>query len=227
MIKAKSYSPTCLIKFNIINEKRKLQRERKLLYKQIKQSKQPNTRKLQRLEKIEEVLNPEPQDPLLDNTDEIINESLQRLDSDESDNYIDFSNQSDEEYETSDYSESDEEYETSDYSESDQESEYMNLYNRNGIRTLTQDEYCSILRNVKNQRVILMFEPGEGQNCTVNRVPFGHTYFTIGTNLNDSNNDEQEAKQYNEAYSKLFEEAWQFVNQPKSNIKFLSKKSNE
>ena len=213
-MKAKSYSPTCLIKFNIINEKRKLQRERKLLYKQIKQSKQPNTRKLQRLDKIEEILNPVPQDPLLDNTDEIINESLQRLDSDESDNYIDFSNQSDEEYETSDYS------------ESDQESEYMNLYNRNGIRTLTQDEYGSILRNVKNQRAILLIEPGEGQNCTVNRVPFGHTYFTIGTNLDDSNN-EQEANQYNEAYSKLFEEAWQFVNQPKSNIKFLSKKSNK
>ena len=215
MNKAKNYIPACLIKYNRGIAKNKLKRERKQYYKQIQKGKQLTERKSQRLNKIEEILNPVPQDPLLDNTDEIINESLQRLDSDESDNYIDFSNQSDEEYETSDYS------------ESDQESEYMNLYNRNGIRTLTQDEFGSILHNVKNQRAILLIEPGEGQNCTVNRVPFGHTYFTIGTNLDDSNNDEQEAKQYNEAYSKLFEEAWQFVNQPKSNIKFLSKKSNK
>ena len=190
--------------------KLKLKRERQ----HILRYKKENIFYLQRLDKINQVLDPEQQDPLIDNTNEIINESLQKLDSSESDDYIDFSNQSDEEYETSDYS------------ESDQESEYMNLYNRNGIRTLTQTEYGSILHKVGNHRAILLIEPDEDQNCTVNRVPFGHTYFTIGTNLDDSNN-EQESKQYNEAYSKLFEEAWQFVNQPKSNIKFLSKKSNK
>ena len=60
MIRAKNSIPTCMIKYNLRTEKRKLQRERKLLYKKNHQGKQLNARKLQRLEKIEEI------EPILD-----------------------------------------------------------------------------------------------------------------------------------------------------------------
>ena len=60
MIRAKNSIPTCMIKYNLRTEKRKLQRERKLLYKKIHQGKQLNARQLQKLEKIEEV------EPILD-----------------------------------------------------------------------------------------------------------------------------------------------------------------
>ena len=55
MIRAKKYIPTCLIKYNLGLEKSKLKRERKQYYKQSHQGKQLNARKLQRLEKIEEI----------------------------------------------------------------------------------------------------------------------------------------------------------------------------
>ena len=49
------------------------------------------------------------------------------------------------------YFTSDQEYETSSYSESDDD--YLDLYNRNGTKTPTQDEYQDTLMKVKDHKI--------------------------------------------------------------------------
>ena len=59
MIKAKSSRKTCFVQFDVRHEKRKLKRERQLIYKKALRDKKLNIRKLDRLEKIEQVLDPQ------------------------------------------------------------------------------------------------------------------------------------------------------------------------
>lgn len=124
---------------------------------------------------------------------------------------------------------SDDEYELSSYSESGDD--YLNEYNRNGIRTLEHDEVEDVYSNkVKTKRTIILIEPEEGKNYSVNRIPYGHSNYMIGADNDDHLRvfrNKQEDDRFNQEYAKLFEQAWQFTQGIKRPGQFISKKLNK